>query len=37
MVLSNSIHGKHTCEICGVECKSAKGLKSHFTSLHQAK
>ena len=34
---SGSERGRFICDTCGSECRSAAGLKSHITAMHQAR
>lgn len=34
---SGSERGRFVCDTCGSECRSAAGLKSHTTAMHQAR
>lgn len=34
---SGSERGRFICDVCGSECRSAAGLKSHTTAMHQAR
>ncbi|KAG0714719.1 hypothetical protein GWK47_013572 [Chionoecetes opilio] len=34
---SGSERGRFVCDVCGSECRSAAGLKSHTTAMHQAR
>lgn len=34
---SGSDRGRYICDTCGAECRTAAGLKSHTTAMHQAR
>lgn len=34
---SGSERGRYVCDTCGSECRTAAGLKSHTTAMHQTR